>query len=139
VVRWTVTQERERTLIAVIQEKHLLFVSFDLFCRFFWIFFPLFFPPSVVIINFIGTLKSNETFEFFFFLSLIFYCYKPLPLRWAFAVLWSFPLFSLFLILIFLELLLYFSTFIPLFAFPTVIFPWVLIFNVYKYSSSIPI
>ena len=65
-VRWTVTQARERTLIAVIQEKYLLFVGFDLFCRFFWIFFPLFFPPSVVVINFIGTMKSNETFEFFF-------------------------------------------------------------------------
>ena len=45
-------------------------------------------------------------FCFFFFLShIFFYCYhKPLPLHWAFAVLWSFPLFflfSLFLILIF--------------------------------------
>ena len=30
---------RERTLTAVSQEKHLLFLCFDLFCRFFWIFF----------------------------------------------------------------------------------------------------
>ena len=36
--------ERERTLIAVTQEKHLLFLCFDLFCRFIWIFFPS--PPT---------------------------------------------------------------------------------------------
>ena len=49
---------------------------FDLFCSFFWIcfsltFFPfLFFPfplPPVVVVNFIGTMKSNEGFEFVFF------------------------------------------------------------------------
>ena len=33
-------------------------------------------------------------------------CYKPLPVHWAFAVLWSFPFFSLsFIILTFLNLL----------------------------------
>ena len=37
---------RGRTLTAVTQEKHFLFLCFDLFCIFFWIFF-LFFPsPS---------------------------------------------------------------------------------------------
>ena len=55
-------------------------------------------------------------------------CYKPLPLHWAFAVMWSFPfppfffllpLFFLFSFLIFKNLL-FFCTFIPLFAFPTV-------------------
>ena len=115
------TQARERTLIAVIQEKNLLFVGFDLFCRFFWIFSPLFFPPSVIVINFIGTMKSNETLSFFF-LSLIFYCYKPLPLRWAFASLWSFPLFSLFLILIFLA---YYYFFLLLFL----CLPFLLLFS----------
>ena len=72
-------------------------------------------------------------------------CYKPLPLRWAFTILWSFP-FSFFFLLPFFSFLfynfnflnlLYFSTFIPLFAFPTVIFPLQLIFNVYKSFSSI--
>ena len=53
---------RKRTLIAVTQEKHLLFLCFDLFYRFFWIFplfFPLYFPLSVVVVDFIGTMKSN--------------------------------------------------------------------------------
>ena len=36
---------RERTLTAVTQEKHWLFLSFDLFCRFFWIFLFFLFPP----------------------------------------------------------------------------------------------
>ena len=36
---------KERTLTAVTQEKHVLLLCFDLFCRFFWIFF-LFLPPS---------------------------------------------------------------------------------------------
>ena len=42
----------------------------------------------------------------------------------AFAILWCFPFFffSFFLILIFKNY--YFSTFIPLFAFPTVLFPY---------------
>ena len=91
------------------QEKHLLLLWFDLFCGLFGLFFPFFFflsffPPSVVIVvNFIGIMKSNEAFELFFILSHMFYCYyKPLPLCWAFAALWSFPFFlSLVLILIF--------------------------------------
>ena len=51
---------RERTLTAVTQEKHLL-LCFDLFCRFFrmfFLFFPLY-PHSVVVVDFIGTMKSN--------------------------------------------------------------------------------
>ena len=42
--------------------KHLLFSCFDLFYRFFWIFFFVVFPlfsPSVVVVDFIGTVKSN--------------------------------------------------------------------------------
>ena len=74
-------------------------------------------------------------------------CYKPLPLCWAFAVLWSFPLvffffsssscfyFSFIFLLIF-QTNYILSTYIPLFAFPTVPFPLQLIFNVYKSSSS---
>ena len=111
-----------------------------LFCRFFGIFFKLFFlfSPSVVVVDFIGTMRSNYVFELFFPLSHIFNCwYKPLPLCWASVVLCNFPfflssfffLFS-FLILIFLKPIIIFSTFIPLFAFPTVLFPLQLIFNV---------
>ena len=33
------TPREERTLTAVTQEKHLLFLCFDLLCRFFWILF----------------------------------------------------------------------------------------------------
>ena len=73
-------------------------------------------------------------------------CYQPLPLRWAFASLWSFPFFPLslssclffyfplFYNFNFLNLLLFFSTFTPLFAFPTILFPLQLIFNIYKSS-----
>ena len=77
-----------------------------------------------------------------FFFNYTFYCcYKPLPLNWPFAVLWSIPppfFFSLFKILIkiFFKTYYYFSTFIPLFAFPTVLFPLLLIFNIYKSSLS---
>ena len=65
---WLPARER---LTAVTQEKHLLFLCFDLFCRFFWISFFFFFsfppqsclpstpPNSVVVANFIGTKKSN--------------------------------------------------------------------------------
>ena len=66
--------------------------------------------------------------------GLTFYCcYKPLPLFWAFAVLWSFPFlfpfflsssffnfFSLFYNFNFLTYYI-FSTFIPLFAFPVLL------------------
>ena len=75
-------------------------------------------------------------------------CYKPLPPCWAFAVLWSFPFlfpfflsssffnfFSLFYNFNFLTYYI-FSTFIPLFALPTVHFPLQLISNAYKSSSS---
>ena len=53
---------RERTLTAVTQEIHLLILCFDLFYRYFWIFLIFFFsfsPPSVVVVDFIGTMKSN--------------------------------------------------------------------------------
>ena len=120
-------QASKKTVIAVTQEKHLLFLFFDLFCRFFWILFFFFlfpFPLSVVVVNFIGTMKSNEALkDYFFFLRHIFYCcYKPPSLCWAFEVLWSFsfflfPFFILFSILIFKNYYI-FSTFIMLIAFP---------------------
>ena len=53
---------RERPLTAVTQDKHLLFLCFDFFCRFFCIFF-LFFPPPlppVVVVDFIGTQFSRS-------------------------------------------------------------------------------
>ena len=53
---------REGTLTAVTQEKHLLFLCFDLFRSFFCIvffFFPSFFPHSVIVLDFSGTMKSN--------------------------------------------------------------------------------
>ena len=55
------TSREERNLTGVAQEKHLLFLCFDLFCRFFWIFSP--FSPSAVVVDFIGTTKSNYAFE----------------------------------------------------------------------------
>ena len=77
--------------------------------------------------------------------------YEPLPFHWAFAVLWSVlsprPLLSFFFHSICFTLLYnfnfyffktyyIFSAFIPSFAFPTVLFPLQLIFNVYESSSS---
>ena len=126
---------RERTQTAVTQEKHWLFLCFDLFCRFFWNFFFPFSPRSVVVVNFIGTMNLIKLLIslFLFFLSHIFYyCYKPLPLCWAFAVLGSF----LNLFFPFYKPIIIFSTLIPLFAFPTVLFPLQLIFNIYKSSLS---
>ena len=44
------------------QEKHLLFLGFDLFYRVFWNFFFFFLspcPPTNVAVNFLGTMKSN--------------------------------------------------------------------------------
>ena len=78
-----------------------------------------------------------------FFLSHVFYCcYRSLPLCWAFAFLESFPFFpssiffsSLFYNFNFLTYYIFY-TFILLFAFPTVLFPLWLIFNIYKSSSS---
>ena len=55
----------------------------------------------------------------------------------GFAVLWSFPLISSsFALILNFKAYYYFSTFIPSFAFPTVLFPFQLIFNVYKSSLS---
>ena len=39
------------------KEKYLLFLCFHLFCRFFQIF--SFFSPLCVVVDFIGTMKSN--------------------------------------------------------------------------------
>ena len=71
-------------------------------------------------------------------LSHIFYCcYKPLPLHWALHCGILLYLFIIsFLNLIFKPIIIFFYYFIPLFAFPTFIFPLQLIFNVYKYSLS---
>ena len=52
--------QQGKGLTAVTQEKHLLFLCFDLFSRFFWnIFLFSFFSPSVVVVDFIGTIKSS--------------------------------------------------------------------------------
>ena len=167
------------------QEKHLLFLFLDLFCRFFWIFFS--FPPSVVVVNFTGTLKSKwrrkwqptpvllpgescgwrtlvscclwsrtvghywsdlacmhawnliKLLSFFIFPpSVTFFTvainlYLYIGFLLFCGVYFFFFLFSLILIF---KTYYYFSTFIPLFAFHTVLFPLQLIFNVYKSSLS---
>ena len=128
---------RERTLTAVTQEKHLLFLCFDLFCRFFWTFFFFFLSPtSVVVVNFIGTMKSNLTFELLFFSVTYFVVVINLCLYVGLLQFWGGLFFPLFFNYNFLNLLLFFSTFIPLFAFSTVLSPLHFIFNVYKSSSS---
>jgi len=66
---------------------------------------------------------------------IVYGCYKPLPLHWAFAFLCSFPFFF-FLIFNFLSYFYFFSTLIPLFASLTIVFPLQLIFNLYKSFSS---
>ena len=129
--RWTVTPARERNLTAVTQEKTFIIRMFVL--QILLDFFS-FFPPSVVVVNFISSMKSNSTFKLFFsFLKHIFYCcYKPLVLHWAFAVF----LFLLFFLLLIFKPIVIFSTVIPLLAFPTVLSPLQLIFNAYKSSLS---
>ena len=63
-------------------------------------FFP-FFPP-ILELSFYWHYEIELRFWALFFLSHIFYCcYKPLPLYWAFAILWSFPFYFSFLILLF--------------------------------------
>jgi len=78
-------------------------------------------------------------------------CYKPLPPRWAFAVLWSFPLFFsllssffhffssflLFVILIsnFFKPIIFFYIY-PFVCLSTLLYPLHLIFKVYKSSLS---
>ena len=112
--------------------SYVLTCSVDSFGFFF------FFPPSAVVVNFIGTKKSNWSFELFLisFLSHIFiivinFCLYIGILQ--FCEVFFFFLFSFFNFN-FLNLL--FFTFIPLFAFPTVLFSLQLIFNVYESSSA---
>ena len=96
------------------RKKHLLFLCFHLFCRFFWIFFsPAF--PSVVVVDFIGTMKSNLAFElFFFFVSVTFFtivknlCLYIGLLQFYGVFLFSF---SVFLIFNFLNLLFFLHLF----------------------------
>ena len=87
-------QPRERTLTAVTQEKHLLFLIFDLFCRFFWIFLSFFFIsflPLCRSCQFYWHKEIQLSFWALFFLSHIFYCcHKPLLLQ--FCVFPFFPL-----------------------------------------------
>ena len=54
---------------------------------------------------------------------------------WSFVEFSSFFFFFYFFILIF-KIYYYFPTFIPLLAFPTVLFPLQLIFDIYKFSLS---
>ena len=88
---------KERTLIAVTQEtpySYVLICSVDSF----W--FCPFFSSSVVVVNFIGTMKSNYAFElclFFFFPQSLFIVVNPCPsvgILQLWGVLFSF--FSLF-------------------------------------------
>ena len=60
------TPTRERTLTTVTQEKHLLFLSFDLFCRFFWTFFLFFLLYSVIVVDFIGSRNLIKLLRFYF-------------------------------------------------------------------------
>ena len=93
------------------------------------------FSPSVVVVDFIGIMKSNYIFELFFFSTVTFFVVINLCL---YVGLLQFCGVSLFFLSFFnftiLNLLLFFFTFIPLFAFPTILFPLQLIFNVYKSS-----
>ena len=50
---------RKRMLTEVTQEKHLLFLYFDLFCSFLGFFFFFGPPLSVEVVDFISTMKSN--------------------------------------------------------------------------------
>ena len=59
---------RERTLITVTQEKHLLFLYFDLFCR-----FSFLLSPYVIVVDFIGTMESNYVFWDFFLSHMFFF------------------------------------------------------------------
>jgi len=96
-------------------------------------FFFSFLSPSVVVIDFIGTMKSKLLSSFFFLSHISYCCYKSLPLHWAFAVLWSF-FFSLFFIFNFLNLLFFYIYSFVCFSYCS--FPLALNFNVYKSSSS---
>ena len=98
--------------------------TIDSFGYFFFSF--LFSLPSVVV-DFIGTMKSNKSFELFF----IFFFSFSLS-----SSVFFFLFFSLFYDFNFLKPIIYFYTFIPLFAFPTILFPLQLIFNIYKSSST---
>ena len=60
-VRWTVTPSEGKDSDS--GDSHLLFLCFDLFCSFFGDFFSFFIiffpPPTIVVLDFIGILKSN--------------------------------------------------------------------------------
>ena len=61
-VRWTVTPSKGKDPDSSDSKTKTttknLFLFFDLLCKFFWILF-FFFPPSIVVVDFIGTKKSN--------------------------------------------------------------------------------
>ena len=105
------TPTRERTLTAVTQEKHLLFLSFDLFCRFFWTFFLFFLLYSVIVVDFIGSRNLIKLLRFyfssvtFFIVSINLFLYVgPLHFCGVFLFFLSsafFFLFSFFIVLIF--------------------------------------
>ena len=65
-VRWTVTPSKRKDSDRSDSRKtFIILMVFYLFSRFFWIFFLP--PPHTVIVNFIGTIKSSQVFELFFF------------------------------------------------------------------------
>ena len=111
--------------------------SVDYFAFFSFLFFP--FPPSsVVVVDFIGTMKSKKLLSFFFPSSVTFFivvinlCLYIGLLQFCEVFLFFF--FSIFSVLILIFRPIIFYTFISLFAFPTVLFSLQLIFKVYKSS-----
>ena len=71
-VRWTVTPSKGKDSDSSDSRQNSLFLFFDLFPRFFWIFSFSFSPSSVVVFNFIGTKKSSYAFELFKFFIFLF-------------------------------------------------------------------
>jgi len=118
----------------VTPEKHLLFLCFDLLCRFFWIFFS--FSTPVVVVNFIGIMKSKFlSFLFFsvtFFIAAINLCLYVGLLQFCGVFLFYLSLFFNFYF--FKPIIIFF--YIYSFVFPIVLFPLQLIFNVCKSSLS---
>ena len=123
------------TLTAVTQDKNILFFCFDLLCRIFWI------PTPCCSCRFYWHYEIYWSFWALFFLKFfIAFINVSLLLRWAFEVLWSFPFIFLlsffnFSFSFFLTYY-YYSTFVTLFAFLTVLFPLQLIININKSSLS---
>ena len=89
---------RERTLTAVTQERHLLFLCFNSFYRFIWIFFFFLFPPLCYSCRFYWhSLWNPVKLLNVFFPQSHFYCCYKLCLYIGFCSSIEFSLFSSFL------------------------------------------